>query len=133
MKPPIILTVDPRQPFVPTGLLVSPGERYRFSAVGLWKDWWRKCDADGWPGGVLQHFNRLPGERFFLLCACIGTDESTAFAIGKLRDWSAPDSVAALRDRQLNLFANDWRCMLFNNHALPPPEGPLTVTITHIV
>jgi hypothetical protein len=39
------------------------------------------------------------------------------------------DAAAA---RRLYLFANDWPLMYWNNHALPPPDGPLLATITRI-
>ncbi|WP_310449492.1 hypothetical protein [Sulfuritalea sp.] len=126
------LTVDPRPLFVPSGLEVAPGERYRFVASGKWKDWRRVVDANGWKLWSLQHWNRVSGASFFSLCGCVGNDDRNAFAIGAELEWPVPDLVAGLPGRELNLFANDWPGMYWNNHALPPPDGPLRVAITRI-
>ncbi len=126
------LPVDPRPLFVPTGLEVAAGERYRYAATGKWKDWNRVVDATGWKRWPLERWNRVPGAAFFCLCGCVGTDDRNAFAIGETLDWIVPAAVAGFTDRQLNLFANDWRWMYFNNHELPPEAGPLTVTITRL-
>lgn len=127
------LAIDPRPYFVATGLEVAPGERYRFAASGQWKDWYRVVDARGWKLWPLQRWNRVPGAAFFCLCGCVGTDDRNAFAIGAGLDWTVPESVARLFERQLHLFANDWRGSYGNNHALPPEQGgPLTATITRL-
>lgn len=128
-----VLTVDPRPLFVFTNLEVAPGERYRFTASGQWKDWFHVVGPSGWKRWPLHLKNRLPGAPFFCLCGCVGSDDSLAFAIGEKLDWSVPESSAGLADRQLYFFANDWPCMYGNNHALPPEEGgPLSVNITRL-
>ncbi len=128
------LDVDPRPLFVPSGILVSPGERYGFVAAGKWKDGWRPpCGPKGWPGWLLQARNRLPGHRFFLLCGTVGEDLAQAFPIGERREWSVPEAVGERSDRQLFLFANDWPSFYHNNRVVPPEQGgPLTVTITRL-
>jgi hypothetical protein len=128
------LAVDPRPLFVPSGIYVAPGERYRFAAAGRWRDWFRNVDADGWSCPWLPRHNRVPGAPFFRLCGCVGTDDRLAFAIGRaLPEWRVPDGVAALPDRQLYFFANDWGCLYFNNHALDAAAGgPLRVEITRL-
>lgn len=125
------LEVDPRPLFVPSGLEVAPGERYRFAASGRWQDWLRIRDANGWSSS-LQRWNRVPHRPFFMLCGCIGKDEANAFAIGAGSEWAVPETAAAAPDHGLYLFANDWPGMYWNNHALPPPDGPLRVEITRI-
>lgn len=131
---PIRLPIDPGGLFVPSGLIVAPGERYRFTANGQWRDWFKVCDADGWRCRALQWGNRLPGVPFFKLCGCVGTDLAQAFAIGsRLDDWAVPAETAGLADRQLYFFANDWAGMYGNNHALDAQDGgPLVVEITLI-
>jgi hypothetical protein len=129
------LAIDPRARFVPSGLIVAPGELYRFTATGKWRDGGRApCDANGWACPALHGANRLPGEPFFKLCACVGTDLAQAFAIGTGPvDWIVPATIATLPDRQLYFFANDWPFMYWNNRALYPAEGgPLQVTIKRI-
>lgn len=125
--------VDPRPLFVPTDLEVAPGERYRFTAEGQWKDWFRVVGPTGWKLWPLHLRNRVPGAAFFCLCGCVGTDDHQAFAIGATCEWTVPESAAALADRQLHFFANDWACMYGNNQALSAPDGgPLTVAITRL-
>jgi hypothetical protein len=128
------LVVDPRPFFVPSGIYVAPGERYRFVASGKWRDWFRRIDADGWSCALLHWRNRVPGQPFFRLCGCVGTDDRQAFAIGSERpEWIVPDAVAVQADRQLYLFANDWPCMYANNRALGEAEGgPLRVAIQRL-
>ncbi|HEY6896731.1 MAG TPA: hypothetical protein VI279_05675 [Rhodocyclaceae bacterium] len=129
----LTLTVDPRPLFVPSGLLVIPGERYRFAAGGKWQDWFRTVGPTGWKLWPLHLKNRVPGAAFFYLCASIGADDANAFAVGAGLDWTVPDAAANAPDRQLYFFANDWRACYGNNHPLPPEQGgPLTVAITRI-
>lgn len=132
---PVRLAIDPRPLFVPSGIVVAPGERYRFTAHGRWRDGFKffTVDADGWRCPLLVRGNRLRGEPFFKLCGCVGTDDRQAFAIGTHLEWSVPDAIANLPDRQLHFFANDWASMYFNNIALTEAEGgPLTVEIIRI-
>lgn len=113
-----------------TGPEVAPGQRYEFPATGKWQDGWiPPCDPNGWWGGPLQAFNRMPWKRLFLLCGTVGEDDTLAFTIGVEREWVAPAEVAGLTDRRLFLFANDWRSRYHNNRIVPPEKGgPLTVT-----
>lgn len=127
------LSVHPRPLFVPSGLVVAPGERYSFVASGKWKDWFHKTDAKGWQFLNLQHWCRVPDVPFFFLCGCVGEDDQQAFAIGAELEWTVPEAVAACADKQLNLFANDWPGRYGNNHELPPEkDGPLMVAITRL-
>ncbi|MCF8151168.1 MAG: hypothetical protein K9K30_00585 [Burkholderiaceae bacterium] len=127
------LPVDPRPFFVPSGLNVAPGERYRFTASGKWQDWFRITTATGWKLWPLQRWNRVPGAAFFCLCGCVGQNDRDAFVIGAGLDWTVPDSIAGFDDKQLNFFANDWPGSYGNNLALPPEKGgPLTVTVTRL-
>lgn len=124
------LELDPSLPFVPTGLSVLPGELYRFEAQGKWRDWFVKCGAAGWGGGWLTRFSRMSGQPFFRLCGVVGRDDKAAFAVDLEEPWSVPPEVARESDPQLYLFANDLRCMYWNNHV--DPTDPLTVTITRL-
>lgn len=127
------LAVDPRPLYVPAGIEVAPGQRYRFSAAGKWRDWFRVVGPTGWKLWPLQLRNRVPGAAFFCLCGGVGADDDHAFAIGAGCDWRVPDSVAGLAERQLHLFANDWPGCYGNNHALSAEEGgPLQASITRL-
>lgn len=127
----LTIAVDPHPLFVATGLLVRAGERYQFHASGKWCDWHTVTDANGWNMPLLHYLNRVPGAAFFCLCACIDHDEDHAFAIGGDAVWTVPAGTAA--DAKLSLFANDMRCMYFNNRSLPEAEGgPLKVEIRRL-
>jgi hypothetical protein len=130
----MVMNVDPKQHYAPTGLQVNAGERYAFSASGRWRDGFKDAGPEGWGTGWLARFNRLPGRPFFLLCGTVGRDDALAFEIGvEHKDWPVPDAVAGLADRQLYLFANDWCWMYWNNHTLGEKAGgPLSVGITRL-
>jgi hypothetical protein len=123
--------VDPRSLYHPSGIEITPGARYRISARGRWKDWFIECGPEGWHGLILQAWNRLPWQPFFLLCGTVGQGMEHAFAIGnELPDWVAPDGLASSQDRQLYFFANDWMSQYCNNH--PVEDNPLRVTLTRL-
>jgi hypothetical protein len=130
------LGLHPRPLFIPTGFTVMPGERYRLSATGQWKDWFRLCDAEGWKPpapAFVRRRNRVPGANTFLLCACIGQTTRTAHSVGRWAeitiavDDCAPDGQ---RPAVLYVFANDWACLYWNNKMASPQEGgPMILTI----
>jgi hypothetical protein len=122
------IEVDPRPLFVPSGIALSPRERYVFAASGYWKDAWKVCGPTGWKLWPLQRFNRLPGVAFFCLCGCLGDNLAQAFAIGAGCEWTVPAGVAP--GCELQFFANDWPSRYGNNRALPPEAGgPLRVRV----
>ena len=131
------VTVDPGIRDVDSGIDVLQGERYSFSAAGMWKDGSRdKCDANGWNTplfslGRIQ--NRLPHRNYFLLCLNLDRLEDTNVGIGtKLEGWDVP---AGGKDgaRRLYFFANDWPSRYGNNQELPASEGgPLVVAVKRI-
>ncbi|AHF00016.1 hypothetical protein [Thioalkalivibrio paradoxus] len=128
----LTIDVDPRALYVPTGLVLGAGERYRLTADGKWRDGFVTCGPEGWGRGWPTRFNRLPGQPFFLLCGCPGRNDQHAFAVGTARDWEVPDA-ADPDGLALYLFANDWRWMYWNNRALTAQRGgPLRVTITRL-
>jgi hypothetical protein len=123
--------VDPRSHYHPSDIEVTPGARYRFHADGRWKDWFIECGPEGWHGLILQAWNRVPWQPFFLLCGCVGDDLTHVIPIGNaLEDWAAPPEIAGLSNRQLYFFANDWPSQYCNNH--PVPDNPLRVVITRL-
>ena len=126
------IEVDPHDPNFPTGIDVEAGVAYLFLAEGCWKDWFKVCGPNGWGPrwNPLTCCNRIRWQPFFLLCGNIGKDDTTAFGIGDREIWRATPEVSEREDRQLYLFANDWKKMYWNNHALKPEQGgPLKVTI----
>lgn len=125
--------VDPRDLYCPSGIEITPGARYRFDASGQWKDGWIACSPDGWPGWLLEGWNRLPWRRVFLLCGSVGKDLRHAFPVGSEGEWSAPAEAAQWAARQLYFFANDWPGRYDNHHPLGPEEGgPVRVVVTRL-
>lgn len=125
--------VCPAEPYFPTGVILTPGATYQIDAQGLWKDGWIKVGPEGWPGLLLQAWNRLRWKPFFLLGGSIGQSDHHLFPIGRGRRWTAPSTLRLDEDRRLYLFANDWPGMLHNNRSIPDDEGgPLRVTISRI-
>ncbi|MFN9631758.1 MAG: hypothetical protein ACK59A_16240 [Cyanobacteriota bacterium] len=131
----IVRSVNPRCFYYPTRMIVEPGGVYQFDSVGFWKDGWiPKCGPEGWPGWILQGLNRLPGKPFFFLCGSVGETDQTAFAIGRCRQWTAPD-LGLDASYKLYLFANDWPQKVFqsNNQAVAPSQGgPLRVSVFRV-
>jgi hypothetical protein len=125
--------VCPAERYFPTGVLLTPGATYQIDAQGLWQDGWIRVGPEGWPGLLLQAWNRLRWKPFFFLGGSMGPSEHHLFPIGRGRLWTAPTTLPANADRQLYLFANDWPGMLHNNRTVPDEEGgPLRVTISRI-
>jgi hypothetical protein len=126
--------VCPAERYFPTGVLLTPGGTYQIDATGRWQDGWIHIGPNGWPGTILEAWNRLPWKRFFLLGGAIGRSEAHLFPIGQSRRWTAPSTLAQVEDKQLYLFANDWPGMLHNNRAVPDVKGgPLRVSITRLL
>jgi hypothetical protein len=129
--------VDPGIFDVDSGIDVLHGERYSFSASGMWKDGNRKkCDANGWTAPLLglgRVWNRLPHRNYFLLCLNLDRREDTCAGIGtKLESWDVP-AGGSEEARRLYFFANDWPSRYGNNQALPVSEGgPLVVAVKRI-
>ena len=125
----LTVEVDPANYYYSTEVDVVAGEKYSLLATGKWKDLFRLCDATGWQSKLLQRFNRLPEQPFFLLCGSVGKSDTFAFVIGKELEWTVPDTA----NGELYLFANDWPFMYWNNCAASPSEGgPMIVRITRI-
>ena len=125
--------VCPAERYFPTGVLLTPGATYQIDAQGRWQDGWIRIGPNGWPGLMLEAWNRLPWKRFFLLGGAIGRSEAHQFPIGQSRRWSAPSTLSQGDKSELYLFANDWPGMLHNNRSVPVDKGgPLRVSITRL-
>ncbi len=126
-------SVCPAERYFPTGVLLTPGATYQINAQGRWQDGFIRVGPNGWPGLLLEAWNRLPWNRFFLLSGAIGRSEAHLFPIGQSRRWTAPSTLAQGEDSELYLFANDWPGMLQNNRSVRDVNGgPLRVSITRL-
>ncbi|MEM7297885.1 MAG: hypothetical protein AAF391_06425 [Bacteroidota bacterium] len=119
------ITVDAKNKNNASGLQVKAGKEYLFVAKGCWKDAFLSSGPTGW-GPDWKWWtkkNRLVGHPIFMVCGNVGKDDQHAFNIGERRVWTAPNSVGSLPNKELYLFANDWRNKYQNN------SGSLEVTI----
>ena len=106
-----------------TGIPVSAGRHYTFSATGEWLDWRNRHGPEGGPSTNLllrlaEGLRRSPAEDWFTLMGAIDRDPGTIFPIGAGRAWIAP------RDGRLFAFANDVWATYGNN------SGAVTLRVT---
>lgn len=128
----VIDSVDPAKLYFPSGVLVDSEAEYAIEAKGSWRDAFVSCHANGWGIPIFGFRARVPMQKLFLLCGCIGENDHTAFAIGCGRHWIPnPDELTAA-DQQLYLFANDWPEVCFYNNNTIIESDPLSVTITRL-
>lgn len=94
-----------------TGIEVSVGERYRFSAEGKWWDAYIRCSANGYESRWLRRYEerrRMPKEKWFALIGAVDR-EAEGFLIGCTRNWRCG------RDGEILCYANDLDSMYWNN------------------
>lgn len=128
-----IPSVCPAEHYFPTGILITAGGEYLINAQGRWQDAWITAGPSGWPGFVLQAWNRIPWQRFFMLGGAVGKSESHLFPIGVMTKWQAPNDIDVASDRELFLFANDWPRKYGNNREAPGSKGgPLRVSVKRL-
>ncbi|MBV4458944.1 hypothetical protein KVG96_13365 [Pseudomonas sp. COR58] len=116
----LLHTVDVQaiDPWFPTTVMLTAGERYFFRAWGEWFDWGTRHSANGEPQPKLSLFLPLirckaPGATWFTLIGAIDKNGDSFFPIGDGQRW--PDGWVAPASGQLRCFANDVRIMYFNN------------------
>jgi len=129
------VSVFAREPWNWTGLFVSRGQTYAFSAPATqsWRDWFINCTAAGYTRAWLWPFawlKRLPRAKWFCLSGAVGDGgnpsvsgvpaRETMFPIGLQEKWLSTS------DGYLYLFANDVDGFYFNN------RGGLEVTVERL-
>lgn len=125
--------LDPKDTFISTDIIMSPHEKYYFSATGKWKDWFKICDADGWHNfGThwFRRFARIADADLFCLCASFDKDAHRQFPIGTQREYTVKPTDCMQNTAELFLFANDIPWMYWNNRK--EKNSPLDVTITRL-
>lgn len=128
-----IPTICPAERYFPTGVTVTPNATYQIDATGLWKDGWITVGPEGWPGLLLQAWNRVRWQKFFLLSGSIGRSDAETFPIGRGKTWTAPPRIADTESTELFLFPNDWPSKIDNNRTVPGSKGgPLRVSIRRL-
>lgn len=104
-----------------TGVILQKGFTYDFEAEGVWKDWFIKCDADGfsrWYLKPLARYKRSRDNKWFTLMGSI--NKENIFSIGIKNRLISPTTG------ELSCFANDVSWAYSNN------KGSLTLKITRI-
>jgi hypothetical protein len=112
---PVTVTIAARPRWNDTGLWLTAGTAYAFSAAGTWRDWTRVCGADGYASDTAilraaEGLRRLPDQDWFTLVAGLDRDPASLRPIGGRKD-----NVVFDRDGTLTCFANDVWLMYFNN------------------
>jgi len=106
-----------------TGIQMRAGERYSMNATGRWVDWFIPHGPEGDPSDsfymkAFEPFRRMKNENWFELIGALNSDMTTAFPIGKARDYEAQSSG------ELTCYANDVEGFYFNNY------GQVTLSVT---
>jgi hypothetical protein len=106
-------------PWCPTAVMLTAGQRYFFRATGHWRDWNELHDVNGAAVPKLAPFKRLirckaADAEWFTLIGAIDKDRQSYFAIGDGSRW--PAGWVAPASGQLRCFANDVRLLYCNNH-----------------
>ncbi len=129
------VTVFASEKYNHTGLMLEKGGHYDFEVSGnqTWKDGGVVCGPEGWdrgsvelglkelPIGIAEPFRRLPDAKWFELCGCIGTDDDSAFRIGKKRTGYKVNNSG-----EFCPFANDLSTYYGNN------SGKLLIKVTRV-
>ena len=95
-----------------TTIKLIEGRRYRYQAIGRWKDWYIECDADGYTNFFMNLFKwlkRVPKAKWFQLIGAVDQDLSQPILLGKGGTFIAPGSGI------LWAFANDAEFAYGNN------------------
>jgi hypothetical protein len=125
--------LNPKDTFISTDIMVSPHEKYAFSATGKWKDWFKTCDANGWQGfGThwLRRFARVSNADLFCLCGSFNKSKEHVFKIGSQREYTVKPADCVQNSAELFLFANDIPWMYWNNQK--DNNTPLDVMILRL-
>lgn len=120
-------TVLARRRWNDSSVFLEAGRGYRLTVADIvdWKDWWLEADPETgvrsppawleWP--PVRRLRRVPTAPLLALVGCIGRDPSTAFRIGRGREY-APATTG-----ELSAFANDVPGFYWNN------SGQLTLAV----
>lgn len=125
--------LNPKDTFISTGIILSPHEKYHFSATGKWRDWFKSCDANGWHGSGtnwMRHFARVADADLFCLCGAFDKDEQRVFKIASSLEYTVKPADCIQDSAELFLFANDLPWMYWNNRK--DNNNPLDVNIVRL-
>lgn len=95
-----------------TNLEIKAGETYVFTSTGKWFDFFICCDANGYKRWYLKYAEkkrRAPGELWFALMGSINHGKKQYYQLYSRKPITFEESG------QLTCFANDLKCMYFNN------------------
>jgi hypothetical protein len=104
--------IDSKNRWNDTGIHLIANHRYRYEAMGRWKDWYIECDANGYLNSLmdlLRCIKRRPSARWFQLIGII--DKNTAYVI----DLGTSGTFTAPVSGRLWAYANDAGFAYGNN------------------
>jgi len=105
-------TIDSRLKWNDTGINLIKGRRYRYQAIGRWKDWFIECDANGYSQPLMNFaswMKRVRSGRWFQLIGAVNQDASQHIKLGTEGTFTAQHSGP------LWAFANDAWFAYWNN------------------
>ncbi|MCK9205482.1 MAG: hypothetical protein M0P66_00075 [Salinivirgaceae bacterium] len=104
-----------------TGLIIEPGQTYRFEVSGTWTDSYIDTGADGfdkWFMACFKPFRRSPKNKWFALMGSL--DKGKPFLIGSRNE------ITFDKEGKLYCFANDVKGFYGNN------KGEVTLKLKRI-
>ena len=119
----MLTRIDSRLKWNDTRIDVTAGLTYQYVAAGLWTDWTRESDADGYSDPILDRFSlfkRCRAALWFQLVAAVDKKVNHTICLGCSGQFIAPASG------RLWAYANDAAFAYWNN------KGSLTLTIDDI-
>ena len=116
------IQVVAREAWNDSGVDLIAGAVYDFIAAGIWNDASIPSTADGYSSTpilkLFEGLRRVPNASYFKLIGTIGKSTRDPILIGTTLPSFSPD-----KSGRLYCFANDVRCMYWNNH------GAIALTI----
>ncbi len=105
-------TIDSKKKWNDAGVDLIAGRRYRYSATGRWKDWFIRCDTDGYSNLFMDLYGwikRTPSARWFQLIGAVDKHPAYIVKLGTSGTFTAPASG------RLWAYANDAPFAYGNN------------------
>jgi hypothetical protein len=110
----IMIKVESRKKWTDTEIELSKDSHYKYEATGEWKDWFIKCNANGYSNFLMDLFlrpiKRNPSAKWFQLIGVVNKDTSCSINLGIKGEFIAPENG------RLWVYANDFEFAYRNNY-----------------
>jgi len=116
----MLISINSRLKWNDTRIDVVEGLSYHYVADGIWTDWSRECNADGYSDtglDLLSFLKRCRSAQWFQLVAAVDQKASQTIVLGRSGQFNAPASG------RLWAYANDAAFAYWNN------KGSVALTI----